>query len=127
MTRTEKNVLVKSRNGKSNPGKVLIQIWSRKERVQKALKYFLLSWLAAFFSIFLPVAHFFLVTTFIMISPILSYFVYRQESAVIGGCSLCPYCEKPFQIAKGPNRWPIDDLCLNCQSHVDITLQSEPK
>ena len=116
----EKQVTVKTRDGKSSAGKVFVQSWSRKERVKRSLKVLGFTWLLAVLSVFLPIAHFFLVPAFLIAGPIVAHFIYKQESAVLGGESLCPSCGKLLPIVGGPNKWPLEDLCSNCQTHVII-------
>ena len=118
----EKQVIVKTRDGKSSSGKVIVQRWSRKGRVRRSLKILGFIWILAVLSVFLPIAHFILVPVFFIAGPIVAHFIYKQESAVVGGESLCPNCGKQLPIVSGPNKWPLEDLCSNCQTHVLVEM-----
>jgi hypothetical protein len=118
----EKKVVVKTRDGKSSPGKVYIQSWTKSERLKRSFKFWGFIWLLALISVFLPGAHFFLVPTFLIAGPIVARYIFKQESMVTGGETICPQCSKPLPIAKGPDIWPLDDLCSLCQTHVTLSI-----
>ena len=122
INKIEQSVVVRSRDGITSPGKVFIQTWIRAERLKRSLKFLGYSWLFAVLSVFLPIAHFILVPGFLLAGPIAAYFVYHQESVVLGGESLCPKCGKSFAIVRGPNKWPWEDYCSGCQAPFKIEL-----
>jgi hypothetical protein len=116
----EKEVILKSFDGKTSSGKVTIQRWSKKERFRRAAKFLAGAWALAVLSILLPIAHFFLVPAFFLAGPIGAYFVFKHESAVSGGHGICPGCGASFDIVKSPDRWPLEDVCSKCRTHVSI-------
>jgi hypothetical protein len=104
----------------SKPGKVRVESWDKSERTKRAIKTWAGGWGLAVASVFLPGAHFILVPTFLIATPFVAYFVSKQNSVILGGESVCPYCDKPFKIEKGPQKWPLEDVCTFCQNHVII-------
>ena len=117
----EFKVEVKTWDGKATqPGKISVESWNKSQRTKRALKTLGMGWGLAVISVFLPAAHFILVPSFLLGSPVAAYFVSKQGSVVLGGESICPYCLKPLAIAKGSEKWPLEDVCTACQNHVLI-------
>jgi hypothetical protein len=120
-TITEKiEVNLKARNGKTTDGNVTVTQWSQPERLNRALKFGGMTWGLALISILLPIVHFVLVPSFLIAGPIVAYFSYRQKSIVNEGSGTCPYCGSVVSIGKGPNRWPIEELCVKCQNNINV-------
>lgn len=113
-------VLLLGKPDKRSEGRVRIQRWSTAQRTSRAGKTFLIWFAVALLSVAIPLLHFFLVPLFLLIAVVLSAFAYAQESAVLGGEAICPFCGKPFPIAKTRDRWPLDDICTQCSRHVSI-------
>lgn len=114
----EKQIIIKTQNGKSAPGKALIQTWTKPERTKRALKWLGAFWALALISVFLPLAHFVLVPFFLLTGPLVGAYLYRQESLLLGGEGTCPQCMQTLPLARGPDRWPSDDMCSLCQTNV---------
>lgn len=106
---------------KHTSGEVTLQEWDSSDRMKRALKMFGMLWGAAVVSVLIPLAHFVLVPGFLIAGPIVAYFVYQNEKMILGGQGTCPNCGKPFTIAKGKVRWPMNDLCSECQSPAKIS------
>ena len=113
------SVLIKSNQNQSQ-GFVEIQYFNTKERLKRALKWFSICFAAALISLFIPLAHFVLVPTFLLSSFIVPFYIYSIESLVIGGKGSCPKCKSDLSIEKGFNKWPLQDLCIHCKSNVEI-------
>jgi hypothetical protein len=120
ITKSEVEVSVRTRNNKKSMGRVQIEKWSQPIRLRRALKALGISWLLALISVFLPGAHFILVPSFFIGGPFVAYYYYKQESMVLGGKGICPNCSKPLEIVRMPAKWPQEDLCSACQTHVII-------
>jgi hypothetical protein len=119
----EKTVFLKSFVGKSSAGKVSIRYWSPKERLYRALKLLGFAWALAVVSVILPIVHVFLVPGFFVAGPLGAFFLYKQESIVEGGKSICPDCGNDFDIVRSPNKWPLEDVCSKCHAHVTVSLE----
>jgi hypothetical protein len=107
-------------NGKEQSGEVRIQSFNPAQRLLRALKFLGICWGLALISVFIPIAHFFLVPGFFFAGLIISYFVYGMESVVLGGESICPNCGAFLPIARGKEKWPLTDLCAKCYTNVSI-------
>jgi hypothetical protein len=117
------NVQISDNSGNSSQGEVYIKIWTQAERTQRALKWGAITWLAALFCVLIPILHFILVPFFLILGPILSVKIYKQESVVQGGQGSCPRCHKNLKIEKAKAVWPISDLCTECQNAVKIEIK----
>lgn len=106
---------------------VYVQTWTSSQRRIRALKSLALWWGLAFVSIFIPILHFVLVPVFLGAGLIIPCVVLGKNSVILGGQGTCPYCSRPFRIARSANRWPLQDICEFCHRHVRIERQSASK
>ncbi|MCM2277621.1 MAG: hypothetical protein NDJ89_06050 [Oligoflexia bacterium] len=114
-----KRLAVRLESGESVlPGELWLREWTRRERMLRALKFGGGSWGLALVSVFLPLLHFVLVPAFLIAGPLVAFFVFNQESLVLGGKGKCPHCGGDFSIRRGAPRFPISDLCTRCQRTV---------
>ena len=113
-------VRVLGQNDKQTLGEVTFQTWDQKTRLKRAGKSLMTGLGFTIVAVFIPGVHFILVPLLFLGSPIFSYFVYHQESAILGGSSLCPGCSKEFKIVKSKDIWPLKDICAFCQENVTI-------
>ncbi|MDB5036836.1 MAG: hypothetical protein JWQ35_364 [Bacteriovoracaceae bacterium] len=103
-------------------GRIEIQSWDQKERMWRALKAAGLTFCLAIASIFLPLAHFVLVPGFLGATFFVFNFILKRESLLTGGSGSCPCCHFPLQFARGPNRFPISDICPKCRKAFEAEL-----
>jgi hypothetical protein len=107
-------------SGKSQLGEVRIQNFSPRERLFRALKFLGICWGLGLVSVFIPIAHFFLVPGLFLAGLVISYLAYGTESLVLGGESICPNCGEFLPIVRGKEKWPLTDLCGKCRTQVTI-------
>jgi hypothetical protein len=113
-------VVVTSDTGKSSPGEVRLEHWDKKARTKRALKFWLYSWAAALLCVALPVLHFVLVPTLLLVGPLGAWIVSTQGSSVLGGECKCPDCGMFLPLTGGTDDWPLKDLCVHCQNRMKI-------
>lgn len=114
---------VRIRGSESDPvssGELQIQEWSARERLQRALKWGGGCWGLAVASVFVPLAHFVLVPGLLLSGPFVALVVYSKESVILGGQGTCPHCRATLPIVRGTPKFPLRDLCTQCQSSVLI-------
>ena len=114
------SVKILSDAGKESKGEVFVQAFPPRERLFRALKFLGLGWGAAVVAVFIPLLHFVLVPLFLILGPVAAVWAYGQASVVLGGLGLCPNCGASLPIERGPDRWPLDDLCTQCRERVKI-------
>lgn len=117
-------VTLKSSHGNgTEQGEIFVQYLDSRQRLLRSLKVMGLIWGLALVSIFIPLAHFVLVPSFLIAGPIVARQIYQQEKIVLGGKGLCPKCHQDFQIVKGELTFPLTDVCGKCFENVEITPQ----
>ena len=119
-------VWIKTPTGKVSRGEVRIQTWDRKQRVKRGLKLLGFCWAMSLVTVIIPLAHFILVPGFFIAGPIGAWIISGQDSVILGGQGTCPSCDTFLTIVRGPNRWPLSDLCAQCQASVSLeAMESE--
>lgn len=106
-------------------GEVRMEYWDKSLRTKMAFKYLGLCWLAAVLSIFLPIAHFFLVPGFLIAGPFVAYVKWNQQNRLLGGSGQCASCEKALSIEPGAIKWPLEELCDGCWKKNKIEIIEE--
>ena len=111
-----------SPDGLSKPGTAYIQNWSEAERKKRGIKAWALCWGLAVPSLFLPVAHFFLVPMFVILGPTAFFMIKNMKSKIIEATGTCPHCNDMFKIENQPEKWPISSHCEICRKSFSIDL-----
>jgi hypothetical protein len=113
-------VMIKSANNLESHGEVWLRNWEKKERTLRAFKSLGICWGLAIVTVFIPLAHFILVPSFLLAGPVLFFMTISQEQVILGGKGICPKCKKEFNIVRSQVKWPISDLCNHCQTQLKI-------
>ncbi len=126
--RFELKVAITDHQGNMLPGLVQVAKWHRKQRLQRALKWGGLCWLAALGSVILPLAHFFLVPGFFLAGVVVPFLLWGQEAMILGGQGICPHCQAELPIALTAFGFPFSEYCDHCRSELKIALEAvEPQ
>lgn len=110
----------------SSTGQVTIRDWEAGQRVRRAAKFSASCVGLALPAVFIPIAHFVLVPGLLIAAIVGFFLISNQQSVVLGGEASCPKCKARLPIARGPNRWPLTDLCTSCQRNVTIERLDNP-
>ncbi len=113
--RTTRAVTVRAESGRSSPGSVEIQQWNKKSRIVRSLIFFFTALILSLVSVLIPLLHFILVPGFLLAAPLGAWITFREESRILGGMSTCPDCNQPLPIVATSDRWPLHELCTQCQ------------
>jgi hypothetical protein len=127
-SKKEFKITLTARTGKVTSGSIFIHIWTKQERLKRALKFGGLCWGLSAISILLPLAHFILVPLFFLAGPIVAIVIYKQMAFIEEGQGPCPFCQAIVIISKGPMKWPsdgwsTDELCTSCQNNSIIKVE----
>ncbi len=107
--------------GGTIPGKILVTQFSSRERMTRALKVLGVCWLLAGVTVFIPIAHFFLVPGFLIAGPIAGVYRYRALEQIDGIEGECPACGRHVEIAaESGERLPLWKYCPECNGAVRI-------
>ncbi len=113
-------VTIIDRNAKQTQGEVRVQTWDKKTRTKRALKTLGYCWLGAICAVPFPIVHLVLVPGLLIGGVVGAYLISSQESVVLGGKGTCPSCLAVLDIVRGPDKWPLSDMCAKCQGMVTI-------
>jgi hypothetical protein len=105
------------------PARVRLESFDRAGRVRRAAIGLAQSWGIAIVSIFIPVAHFFLVPGFFIAGVVIAVRRLGMETIVRGARGTCPDCGME-QTLDLPTRWdpPLDVDCRHCHRRLQLTL-----
>lgn len=93
---------------------------SATEAQKKAVRFFVMGCFAALVSLFIPIAHFFLVPGF-LIAAIVAYQYFKKSRVELTSCSIeCPACQKQIQLNRQPLELPLKVVCDSCRALVEI-------
>lgn len=112
---------IESDNFPAQAGTLYSQAFSNTERLRRALKMLVILWAVALVTVFIPIAHFVLVPTFLLAGPIVALRRYGMKSALekVGG--VCPACGQEIAIPLEPSDWlPKRTYCPACNKPLRL-------
>jgi hypothetical protein len=116
-------VLARGTSGEPTRAKIAIETFSQQARMMRAVKTGALFWGIAIACVFVPILHFFLVPTFLILGPVLGVIAYKKEAKILSGTVECPSCHAQFEPPAGPVKWPQKEICNKCRSQVTLIPQ----
>jgi hypothetical protein len=121
MTMDERPILIVS-GASERTGQWYSRLYTRRERTTRAAKVWSLSWLGAIITIFIPIAHFFLVPACLIAGPVLAYQRYRGEEVPDHVSGDCPAHQQAFTLALDTNsHLPLWTYCPQCRAPLQFT------
>ena len=120
MTETREYV-VTGYSGEATTATVTIRSFDKGERMRRALKGIGTAWVAALGSVFIPVAHFLLVPSFLLYGVYTFWERLGAERIATAGRAVCPDCGREQSLETG-GRWhvPRDVACRYCQRRLRL-------
>jgi hypothetical protein len=102
-------------------GELDICVYSRGQRVKRALKKAVICLVILTLSACVPVAHFILVPTVLVLAPILIYRSWAVEREIISARIKCAKCQGELTSLTTKERYPIFESCRACQRENRIS------
>jgi len=118
-------VSIHSRNNRELPatlGSITRINWDKADRPKNAVKTLVMWLTACFASVFVPIAHFFLVPTLFITAWVLAIDKSREEKRNDGGSGECPACHKTFVIEKSKWTDRLTDTCGSCHDDLEVNI-----
>lgn len=116
---------IESDNFPVRDGILYRQVFSNTERVQRALKMLVILWALALATVFVPIAHFVLVPTFLLAGPIVAFRRYGMKSVLEKAGGACPACGQEIAIPLAPgDRLPKRGYCPACNKPLRLVYNS---
>jgi hypothetical protein len=100
---------------KHSDGTIEVKYFSRELRMEKAIKTGLICFAAAALCIFIPVAHFILVPSGLILAPLLALRQFRVTNAIVGASCRCAACGGELTKLSSQERYPLYETCLACK------------
>jgi hypothetical protein len=111
-------ILLKTIAGKENKDSIELIHWTPPQRTVRALKMLGMFWGFAVLAVFLPIVHFVLVPTFLILGPIMAYGTYKQDAGIVAKNLICPECGETLKVSAQKMKWPLLLTCDNCKTRV---------
>lgn len=108
--------------------KMSVQLLRTGERLKRSLKVFALLFLAATFSILIPVLHFILVPAFLISSVILSTLKYKEIGTIDLSEFHCPLCNKALNekiVSFKKSDISIRLYCYECRKNISFFITED--
>ena len=101
-----------------------IILFDQGDRVKRALKFLILSWLAAGITLFIPLAHFVLVPGFFLLGIYLAFSASKTLQAMDSAKGSCPVCSESITIKLEPkDTLPKWTYCPTCNNSLQLREQ----
>jgi hypothetical protein len=110
--------------GSKGPCEICIRIRSERERFWRAAKAWGIGWGIMVVSAFVPIAHWILVPSFLLIGPLLGFSAYGQDRVVTRGSGKCPECHNELTVTPGSYKDELWAHCAHCRAYVNIAVPS---
>jgi Zinc-ribbon containing domain len=109
-----------SLDGQESSGTLEILTFTSKQVFWRTFRKTLIALILTIISLFIPMAHFFLVPLGIMITISLCLRTYATKSMIQNGQVQCPSCQKQVKIMKRKYKLPFKDSCEHCHRELQI-------
>lgn len=113
-------ILANVNDDRRETGVIFVREYHPQDRLMNALKKLGLWWLAAIFSVLIPVFHFVTVPLFFGLGIFMGYRDYKSLGLVLRGSTKCPHCQAALQVKRNQLQWPLVEICQSCARVVRI-------
>ena len=119
-------IALKSEAGLSS-GILFFELPNSGERMARAGKVLGICWGLAVVTLFIPIAHFFLVPTFAIAGPVMAFMKYQATEIAEKAEGVCPECKKEISIPLEPkDKLPKWTYCPECNKPVQLVYHVGP-
>lgn len=102
-------------------GRISLEVYSSGERMMAAAKLWLGAWLLAVLAVFIPLAHFVLVPTFVIGGVVVGYRAYNKVCRADAAEFTCPACQVAVNMKLEPNQIPpVYVYCPKCEASLKV-------
>ena len=114
-------IQIKSSEGKHYQGTLTFATYDKNARLKRAFSIFGLCWLLACISLFIPIAHWFLVPSFLIAGPVMAVGRYKMTSANENVEGKCPVCDNDITIElDASDTLPKWTYCPICNKSIQL-------
>ncbi len=125
-TKKELSVNIESNDHGTTEGTLHVTAYNHSDRIKRATLSWLGCWVLASITLFIPIAHFFLVPAFLIAGPMIGLSKYKQMDAKEKVIGLCPQHKAGTTIHLEANdKLPKWTYCPACNASLQLT-ESNP-
>jgi len=121
----QEKIGIKGNDTAINAGLLNSQVLSASGRIARAGKVLAVCWLLAIITLFIPIAHFFLVPLFVIGGLVMAYMKYRAAEITENATGICPECNDNVTISLDPaDKLPKWTYCPACNKPLQLVYHS---
>lgn len=121
-SKEEMQISIEDDHNRSSSGTLFFTAYSPTDRTTRAVTALVGCWLIAGITVFIPIAHFFLVPAFFIAGPILAVSRYKQTDAKDKIEGTCPRHNGPISIKlETTDKLPKWTYCPECDGPIQLT------
>jgi hypothetical protein len=114
-------VVIRSYDGRISAGAMDVREMSLGLRVGRALKALGICWMFAVIAVLVPILHWLLVPSLVLLGPIVAARAFSHERQVCGGGGPCPVCGSPIVFHHSAHPGSFNQPCRVCRLSLHVT------
>lgn len=115
------SIKMENTQGGETTGQLNCFVYTPRDRVQRAGKILGLMWLGAVITVFIPIAHFFLVPGFFIGGIVMATLRYKVVESADKVTGTCPTCKESVIISLDESdKLPVWKYCPSCNNAVQL-------
>ena len=119
--RKTETIIIKGNESEASVGELYSYEFGSSERMGRAGKILGICWSLALITLFIPLAHFFLVPLFLIAGPVMAFMKYKAETVLEKAHGDCPECSKTVDIILDPaDKLPKRTYCPDCNKPLQL-------
>ncbi|MFQ5469164.1 MAG: hypothetical protein ACE5EH_02530 [Gammaproteobacteria bacterium] len=120
-TTDQRPVFIENSDSVKTSGVLNFTVYDSHEKMSRAIKLLALLWGLAIVTLFIPIAHFFLVPGFLIAGPIMAYSRYKVNETKENVYGECPTCREQVTISLDPaDKLPLWTYCSANNDPVQV-------
>ncbi len=124
---TSEAIVIKCNESAASVAELHSRTFSNGERMVRAGKILAICWGLALITLFIPIAHFFLVPTFLIAGPVMAFMKYKVETVLEKAHGVCPECSQTVDIELDPgDKLPKRTYCPACNKPLQLMYHDGP-
>ena len=118
----KQKVVIEGPENKKSYSEINIRTLPARERVKRSFKKVALFWIIALGTAFIPVLHFILVPTFLILGIVLFFLSFKVKEIMVSSSGQCPACNEEFELEESNIKWPISQICSKCRINLELII-----
>lgn len=120
-------IVIKGNESAASVAELHSRRFTSGERMGRAGKVLAICWVCALITLFIPVAHFFLVPMFLIAGPVMAFIKYKAETVMEKAHGVCPECSDTVDIELDPgDKLPKRTYCPACNKPLQLVYHDGP-